>query len=70
MASQDRGVPKVGFPCEIENVSDDWNGAQDGVQRQIASHPEQCRARHAQSKGLYQNPPSKNGANGIARAGD
>jgi hypothetical protein len=70
MAFQERDVPKVGLPCEVEDVSDDWYGAEDGVESHICGDPEQRRARRTQPNRFYEDPTRKNGASSIAGAGD
>jgi hypothetical protein len=69
MALQQADVPKVGFPCEIEQVSDDWDGTQDGIECHVTGDADERRARRAESDRFYKNPPSKNGASSIAGAG-
>jgi hypothetical protein len=69
MALQQADVPKVGFPCEIEKVSDEGDGTQNGIERNVTGDAGERGARRAKSDRFYNDPPSKNGASGIAGAG-
>ncbi len=70
MASQQADVPKVGFPCEIEKISDEGNGTQDGIERHVTGDADERGAGRAESDRFYKDPPSKKGASSIAGAGD
>jgi hypothetical protein len=70
MALQQADVPKVGFPCEVEQVSDEGDGTQDGIEHHVTGDADERSARRAKSDRFYKDPPSKNGASSIAGAGD
>jgi len=67
---QQRHVPKVGFPCEVENIPEYRNGAESRIERHIACDAQDGRARRAQPQCFDEDPPSKNGASSIAGAGN
>ena len=70
MCFQNRDVPKIGFPCEIENISQQRNGPKPGIERDVPRDAEQRGAVRPQTHGLDEDPSSKNGASEIAGAGN
>jgi hypothetical protein len=68
VAFQQRHIPKVGFPCEVENVSENRNRAKSGVEGDVSCDAQHRHTRCAQPDGFYKDPRSKNGASSIADA--
>ena len=70
MPLEQRYVPKIGLPGEVEEISEYRNCAESRVERHITRHAQQCGARGAHAKRFDEYPRRQNGANGIAQAGD
>ena len=70
MPLEQRHVPKIGFPCEVEDISEDGNRAESGVERHIAGHPDQSGSRGTHAKCFQENPRGENGSSRIADTGN
>src|ERR1051326_1959993 len=70
MALQQGHVPKIGFPCEVENIPEERQGAQSRIERHIGGDANQRCARRPQPDRRNEYPASKNGASSVAEAGD
>src|SRR5438309_11223598 len=69
MSLEQRHVPKIGFPCEVENITEYGNRAESGVERHVAGHPHQSGSRGTHAKCFHEHPGSEHGTRRIADAG-
>lgn len=70
MAFQECDVPDVGFPRDVEDVSQQRNRADARIESDVGGHPHQGGAGRVLPDRFDEDPTSKNSASGVAGAGD